>query len=263
MLIVLHHLDMVLPFEVTCSAHVFYFILLVLRKAPGGQILNVHEFLLRSILDYITTTCRFNDLQEAVYACLAARRNEVRLVRNVTLPSRLPQCIIPRNETVKLLSSSEGPFRLRTYNDGYRSPAVLQPIFVLGDGARLSIERVVLEFMFRSCVQAEARNVSSAHTYVALNVNAGLVTLSKDVTLGGYQKQVVRDKSTVMRYCPGMVDLAEAEVMGKGTSEIPGFTYSVIGKQNRQLDIVEIKKILEDLPYQILKHCRATRTSWI
>ena len=253
---------MVLPFEVKCSLHDLYFILLVLRKAPGGQKLSEHYFLLGSILDYIKY-CRFDDLQEAVYACLAARRNEVRLVRNVTLPSRLPQCIIPRNETVKLLSSSEGPFRLRTYNDGYRSPAVLQPIFVLGDGARLSIERVVLEFMFRSCVQAEARNVSSAHTYVALNVNAGLVTLSKDVTLGGYQKQVVRDKSTVMRYCPGMVDLAEAEVMGKGTSEIPGFTYSVIGKQNRQLDIVEIKKILEDLPYQILKHCRATRTSWI
>ena len=83
LLIVLHHLDMVLPFEVTCSADVFYFILLVLRKAPGGQILNVHEFLLQNILGYINI-CRFGDLQEAVYACLATRRNEVRLVRNVT-----------------------------------------------------------------------------------------------------------------------------------------------------------------------------------
>ena len=225
---------MVLPFEVTCSAKDLYFILLVLLKAPCGERIYGTEGARNNIFAYIKCR-RFDDLQKAVLASIAARRNEVRLVRNATLSSRLPHCIIPRNETVKLLSSSDGPFRLRTYNDGYRSPAILQPIFVLGDGARLSIERVVLEVKFRSCVQAEARNVSSAHTYVALILNAGLVTLSNDVTLSGYQKEVVRNKSTVMRYCPDMVDLAEAQVMGKGTSEVDAFTYSLIGKQNRQL----------------------------
>ena len=101
LLIVVHHSAMVLPFEVKCSLHDLYFILLVLRKAPGGQKLKVHESVLGNILDYIKY-CRFGDLQEAVFACLAARRNEVRLVRNVTLPARLPQCIIPGNETVRL-----------------------------------------------------------------------------------------------------------------------------------------------------------------
>ena len=134
---------MVLPFEVTISASDLYFILLVLLKAPGGARIYGAEETRKKILGYIPKCRRFDDLQTAVLASLAARRNEVRLVRNVTLPSRLPQCIIPRNETVKLFSSSEGPFRLRTYNDGYRSPAVLQPIFVLGDGAQLSIERTL------------------------------------------------------------------------------------------------------------------------
>ena len=74
---------MVLPFEVTCSARDLYFILLVLRKAPGGEEIYGIGPALENILGYIKY-CRFDDLQEAVYACLATRRNEVRLVRNVT-----------------------------------------------------------------------------------------------------------------------------------------------------------------------------------
>ena len=213
-LIVVHHRDMVLPFEVTCSAWDLYFVLLVLLKAPGGQ--KVYETTREHILGYIKF-CRFDDLQKAVLASLAARRNEVRLLRNATLASRDPHCIIPKNQTVRL-SSFEGPWRLRAFHNDPPDFACPHTLFVLGDGARLSIDRMHLE--------AESRYGSP---YVALLVdsaNNGEVTLSDDVTINGYVEQGVRDKITVMRYCPDFADLAEAKPME--SNEIAAGTFVVI-----------------------------------
>ena len=216
-LIVVHHRDMVLPFEVTCSAWDLYFVLLVLLKAPGGQ--KVYETTREHILGYIKF-CRFDDLQKAVLASLAARRNEVRLLRNATLASRDPHCIIPKNQTVRL-SSFEGPWRLRVYhNDGRRhyDGDRHNTLFVLGDGARLSIDGMHLEAQSRCGSPYVALLVDSA--------NNGEVTLSDDVTINGYVEQGVRDKIAVMRYCPDFADLAEAKAME--SNEIAAGTFAVI-----------------------------------
>ena len=214
-LIVVHHRDMVLPFEVTCSAWDLYFVLLVLLKAPGGQ--KVYETTREHILGYIKF-CRFDDLQKAVLASLAARRNEVRLLRNATLASRDPHCIIPKNQTVRL-SSLEGPWRLRVYhNEGPK-----EPLFLLGDCARLSIDRMHLE------ATRTLQGSREAPPYVALLVdsdNNGEVTLSDDVTINGYVEQGVRDKIAVMRYCPDFADLAEAKAME--SNEVAAGTFAVI-----------------------------------
>ena len=215
---------MVLPFEVTCSAWDLYFVLLVLLKAPSGQ--RVYETKREHILGYIKC-CRFDDLQKAVLASLAARRNEVRLVRNATLASRMPQCIIPKNQTVRL-SSLEGPWRLRVYHNvyDYEGPLFVEPLFVLGDGARLSIDRIHLE---ATQTVAPGNEINERLPYVALLVdseNPGVVTLSDDVTINGYVEQGVRDKIAVMRYCPDFADLAEAKAME--SNEIAAGTFAVI-----------------------------------
>ena len=216
---------MVLPFEVTISASDLYFILLVLLKAPGGARIYGAEETRKKILGYIPKCRRFDDLQTAVLASLAARRNEVRLVRNATLASRTPHCIIPKNETVKL-SSLGGPWRLRvyhemTYNDlridgmGY-----CQSLFVLCDGARLSIERMSLE---------AKRTVSHTDPYLALILggeNPGVVTRSEGVTLNGY---VDGEHAVVQHNCPVLADLLEANVMERRNSEIAAGAFAVIG----------------------------------
>ena len=222
-LIVVHRRDMVSPFEVTCSAWDLYFVLLVLLKAPGGQ--KVYETTREHILGYIKF-CRFDDLQKAVLASLAARRNEVRLLRNATLASRDPHCIIPKNQTVRL-SSFEGPWRLRVYhNDGRRhyDGDRHNTLFVLGDGARLSIDRMHLEATLPVRLP-----LNEWLPYVALLVdseNPGVVTLSDDVTINGYVEQGVRDKIAVMRYCPDFADLAEAKAME--SNEVAAGTFAVI-----------------------------------
>ena len=220
---------MVLPFEVTCSAWDLYFVLLVLLKAPGGQ--KVYETTREHILGYIKF-CRFDDLQKAVLASLAARRNEVRLVRNATLASRMPQCIIPKNQTVRL-SSLEGPWRLRVYHEiatvpRTEGPLFVEPLFVLGDGARLSIDRMHLE---ATRTVAPGNEINEWLPYVALLVdseNPGVVTLSDDVTINGYVEQGVRDKIDVMRYCPDFADLAEAKAM-ESNEMAAGTSFVIIG----------------------------------
>jgi len=216
---------MVLPFEVTISARDLYFILLVLLKAPGGARIYGAEETRKKILGY--TKCRrFDDLQTAVLASLAARRNEVRLVRNATLASRTPHCIIPKNETVKL-SSLGGPWRLRVYHempcndlriDGLSR--YCQSLFVLCDGARLSIERMSLE---------AKQTVSLSDPYLALILdggNPGVVTRSEGVTLNGY---VDGEHAVVQRNFPVLADLLEANVMERRNSEIAAGAFAVIG----------------------------------
>ena len=212
---------MVLPFEVTCSACDLYFILLVLRKAPGGEQIYGIGPALGNILGYIKY-CRFGDLQEAVFACLAARRNEVRLVRNATLPERLPQCVIPRNETLRL-SSSGGPWRLRIYNNVFSRPSGNliesgKPLFLVGDGARLSIERIFLEATFS---QHQDASMGSPHVALLLgNENTGLtgvVTFSDDVKLNGYKKQLVLNKAIAKHLHPGILGLVWAKVIERGS----------------------------------------------
>ena len=216
---------MVLPFEVTISARDLYFILLVLLKAPGGVRLYGDEATRKKILGY--TKCRrFDDLQTAVLASLAARRNEVRLVRDATLSSRIPNCIIPKNETVKL-SSLGGPWRLRVYHempcndlriDGLSR--YCQSLFVLCDGARLSIERMSLE---------AKKTVSETDPHLALILggeNPGVVTRSEGVTLNGY---VDGEHAVVQRNFPVLADLLEANVMERRNSEIAAGTSAVIG----------------------------------
>ena len=223
---------MVLPFEVTISASDLYFILLVLLKAPGGVRLYGEEATRKKILGY--TKCRrFDDLQTAVLASLAARRNEVRLVRDATLSSRIPNCIIPKNETVKL-SSLGGPWRLRVYHELPCSDLRItlrdlriddlsrycQSLFVLCDGARLSIERMSLE---------AKRTVSHTDPYLALILggeNPGVVTRSEGVTLNGY---VDGENAVVQRNCPVLADLLEANVMERRNSEIAAGAFAVIG----------------------------------
>jgi hypothetical protein len=217
---------MVLPFEVTISASDLYFILLVLLKAPGGARIYGAEETRKKILGYIPKCRRFDDLQTAVLASLAARRNEVRLVRNATLASRTPHCIIPKNETVKL-SSLGGPWRLRVYHempcndlriDGLSR--YCQSLFVLCDGARLSIERMSLE---------AKRTVSHTDPYLALILggeNPGVVTRSEGVTLNGY---VDGEDAVVQRNCPVLADLLEANVMERRNSEIAAGASAVIG----------------------------------
>ena len=217
---------MVLPFEVTISASDLYFILLVLLKAPGGARIYRAEETRKKILGYIPMCRRFDDLQTAVLASLAARRNEVRLVRNATLASRTPHCIIPKNETVKL-SSLGGPWRLRVYHempcndlriDGLSR--YCQSLFVLCDGARLSIERMSLE---------AKRTVSDTDPYLALILggeNPGVVTRSEGVTLNGY---VDGEHAVVQRNCPVLADLLEANVMERRNSEIAAGAFAVIG----------------------------------
>ena len=217
---------MVLPFEVTISARDLYFILLVLLKAPGGARIYRAEETRNKILGYIPMCRRFDDLQTAVLASLAARRNEVRLVRNATLASRTPHCIIPKNETVKL-SSLGGPWRLRVYHempcndlriDGLSR--YCQSLFVLCDGARLSIERMSLE---------AKKTVSLSDPYLALIVggeNPGVVTRSEGVTLNGY---VDGEHAVVQRNFPVLADLLEANVMERRNSEIAAGAFAVIG----------------------------------
>ena len=217
---------MVLPFEVTISASDLYFILLVLLKAPGGARIYRAEETRKKILGYIPMCRRFDDLQTAVLASLAARRNEVRLVRNATLASRTPHCIIPKNETVKL-SSLGGPWRLRVYHempcndlriDGLSR--YCQSLFVLCDGARLSIERMSLE---------AKKTVSLTDPYLALILggeNPGVVTRSEGVTLNGY---VDGEHAVVQRNFPVLADLLEANVMERRNSEIAAGTFAVIG----------------------------------
>ena len=223
---------MVLPFEVTISASDLYFILLVLLKAPGGARIYRAEETRKKILGY--TKCRrFDDLQTAVLASLAARRNEVRLVRNATLASRTPHCIIPKNETVKL-SSLGGPWRLRVYHELPCSDLRItlrdlriddlsrycQSLFVLCDGARLSIERMSLE---------AKKNRNYPDPYLALILggeNPGVVTRSEGVTLNGY---VDGEHAVVQRNCPVLADLLEANVMERRNSEIAAVTSAVIG----------------------------------
>lgn len=217
---------MVLPFEVTISARDLYFILLVLLKAPGGARIYRAEEIRKKILGYIPKCRRFDDLQTAVLASLAARRNEVRLVRNATLASRTPHCIIPKNETVKL-SSLGGPWRLRVYHelpcndlriDGLSR--YCQSLFVLCDGARLSIERMSLE---------AKKNRNYPDPYLALILggeNPGVVTRSEGVTLNGY---VDGEHAVVQRNCPVLADLLEANVMERRNSEIAAGAFAVIG----------------------------------
>ena len=217
---------MVLPFEVTISASDLYFILLVLLKAPGGARIYRAEETRKKILGYIPMCRRFDDLQTAVLASLAARRNEVRLVRNATLASRTPHCIIPKNETVKL-SSLGGPWRLRVYHempcndlriDGLSR--YCQSLFVLCDGARLSIERMSLE---------AKKTVSLTDPYLALILggeNPGVVTRSEGVTLNGY---VDGEHAVVQRNFPVLADLLEANVMERRNSEIAAGAFAVIG----------------------------------
>ena len=224
---------MVLPFEVTISASDLYFILLVLLKAPGGARIYGAEETRKKILGYIPKCRRFDDLQTAVLASLAARRNEVRLVRNATLASRTPHCIIPKNETVKL-SSLGGPWRLRVYHELPCSDLRItlrdlriddlsrycQSLFVLCDGARLSIERMSLE---------AKKTVSLTDPYLALILggeNPGVVTRSEGVTLNGY---VDGEHAVVQRNCPVLADLLEANVMERRNSEIAAGTFAVIG----------------------------------
>ena len=108
-----------MPFEVTCPAWDLYFVLLVLRKTPGGQRIYAKESVRRNIMNCVLS-CRFLDLQTAVLASIAAKRNEVRLVRPVTLPIRMQcegktaQCYIPKNEHVRL-SSLVGQMRCLDY----------------------------------------------------------------------------------------------------------------------------------------------------
>ena len=215
---------MVLPFEVTISARDLYFILLVLLKAPGGVRLYGDEATRKKILGY--TKCRrFDDLQTAVLASLAARRNEVRLVRDATLSSRIPNCIIPKNETVKL-SSLGGPWRLRVYYEMPRNVLRIdgmeycQSLFVLCDGARLSIERMSLE---------AKKTVSETDPHLALILggeNPGVVTRSEGVTLNGY---VDGEHAVVQRNFPVLADLLEANVMERRNSEIAAGAFAVIG----------------------------------
>ena len=217
---------MVLPFEVTISASDLYFILLVLLKAPGGARIYRAEETRKKILGYIPKCRRFDDLQTAVLASLAARRNEVRLVRNATLASRTPHCIIPKNETVKL-SSLGGPWRLRVYHempcndlriDGLSR--YCQSLFVLCDGARLSIERMSLE---------AKKTVSETDPHLALILggeNPGVVTRSEGVTLNGY---VDGEHAVVQRNFPVLADLLEANVMERRNSEIAAGAFAVIG----------------------------------
>ena len=217
---------MVLPFEVTISARDLYFILLVLLKAPGGARIYRAEETREKILGYIPKCRRFDDLQTAVLASLAARRNEVRLVRNATLASRIPHCIIPKNETVKL-SSLGGPWRLRVYHempcndlriDGLSR--YCQSLFVLCDGARLSVERMSLE---------AKKNRNYPDPYLALILggeNPGVVTRSEGVTLNGY---VDGEDAVVQRNCPVLADLLEANVMERRNSEIAAGAFAVIG----------------------------------
>ena len=224
---------MVLPFEVTISASDLYFILLVLLKAPGGARIYRAEETRKKILGYIPMCRRFDDLQTAVLASLAARRNEVRLVRNATLASRTPHCIIPKNETVKL-SSLGGPWRLRVYHELPCSDLRItlrdlriddlsrycQSLFVLCDGARLSIERMSLE---------AKKTVSLTDPYLALILggeNPGVVTRSEGVTLNGY---VDGEHAVVQRNFPVLADLLEANVMERRNSEIAAGAFAVIG----------------------------------
>ena len=227
---------MVLPFEVTISARDLYFILLVLLKAPGGARIYRAEETRKKILGYIPKCRRFDDLQTAVLASLAARRNEVRLVRNATLASRTPHCIIPKNETVKL-SSLGGPWRLRVYHempcndlriDGLSR--YCQSLFVLCDGARLSIERMSLEAKKTVSVTSYP-DIGYAFTdpYLALILggeNPGVVTRSEGVTLNGY---VDGEDAVVQRNCPVLADLLEANVMERRNSEIAAGAFAVIG----------------------------------
>ena len=234
---------MVLPFEVTISASDLYFILLVLLKAPGGARIYRAEETRKKILGYIPKCRRFDDLQTAVLASLAARRNEVRLVRNATLASRTPHCIIPKNETVKL-SSLGGPWRLRVYHELPCSDLRItlrdlriddlsrycQSLFVLCDGARLSIERMSLEA--KQTVSATSYpDIGYAFTdpYLALILggeNPGVVTRSEGVTLNGY---VDGEHAVVQRNFPVLADLLEANVMERRNSEIAAGAFAVIG----------------------------------
>ena len=216
---------MVLPFEVTISARDLYFILLVLLKAPGGARIYGAEETRKKILGYIPKCRRFDDLQTAVLASLAARRNEVRLVRNATLATRTPHCIIPKNETVKL-SSLGGPWRLRVYHEMPNNDLRIdgreycQSLFVLCDGARLSIERMSLE---------AKKNRNYPDPYLALILggeNPGVVTRSEGVTLNGY---VDGEHAVVQRNFPVLADLLEANVMERRNSEIAAGAFAVIG----------------------------------
>ena len=211
---------MVLPFEVTISARDLYFILLVLLKAPGGARIYGAEETRKKILGYIPKCRRFDDLQTAVLASLAARRNEVRLVRNATLASRTPHCIIPKNEIVKL-SSLGGPWRLRVHHElPCNLSRYCQSLFVLCDGARLSIERMSLE---------AKKNRNYPDPYLALILggeNPGVVTRSEGVTLNGY---VDGEHAVVQRNFPVLADLLEANVMERRNSEIAAVTSAVIG----------------------------------
>ena len=224
---------MVLPFEVTCSAKDLYFILLVLLKAPGGARIYRAEATRNKILGYIPMCRRFDDLQTAVLASLAARRNEVRLVRNATLASRTPHCIIPKNETVKL-SSLGGPWRLRVYHEMPNNDLRIdgreycQSLFVLCDGARLSIERMSLEAKKTVSVTSYP-DIPVTDPYLALILggeNPGVVTRSEGVTLNGY---VDGEHAVVQRNCPVLADLLEANVMERRNSEIAAGAFAVIG----------------------------------
>ena len=116
----------------------------------------------------------------------------------------------------------EGPWRLRVYhNEALLYPK--DPLFLLGDCARLSIDRMHLE------ATRTLKGSREASPYVALLVdsdNNGVVTLSDDVTINGYVEQGVRDKIAVMRYCPDFADLAEAKAME--SNEIAAGTFAVI-----------------------------------
>ena len=189
---------MVMPFEVTCSIWDLYFILLILRKSLGGKRIYAKEPVRRKILSYIQS-CRFDDLQEAVFASIAAKRNEVRLVRNVTLPpryrgiDRTAQCLIPKNEHVRL-SSLGGQKRLRHYHDICPDEdEITLALFVLGDGARLSMQSISLE------TWSLAANRPTHVAVVGTGSIAGGVELSDDVTADGYANLVTRaDLQAVM-----------------------------------------------------------------
>ena len=95
-----------------------------------------------------------------------------------------------------------------------------QSLFVLCDGARLSIERMSLE---------AKKTVSLTDPYLALILggeNPGVVTRSEGFTLNGY---VDGEHAVVQRNFPVLADLLEANVMERRNSEIAAGTFAVIG----------------------------------
>eukprot|EP00931_Biecheleriopsis_adriatica_P059325 TRINITY_DN35475_c0_g1_i1.p1 TRINITY_DN35475_c0_g1~~TRINITY_DN35475_c0_g1_i1.p1 ORF type:complete len:211 (+),score=2.77 TRINITY_DN35475_c0_g1_i1:58-690(+) len=187
---------MVLPFEVR-AVEDSYFCLLILRQAPSARKVYRSQDLRAQIVSYLGIR-RFADLNEAILAALAERRPRVHLLRNVTLPG--PQllegsvnalalrchvwCVIPAGASVTLLSKG-GQWRLRHACKNSRLySSSLHSLFVIKDGARLSIKGIRFE-----AILADYRFGRYLAT-VGHTRHAGVLELADDVSTDGYAQVV-------------------------------------------------------------------------